>query len=1361
MTDPFELAANEFKKDSFDLAADEFTQRKLKRNEVYLSKGESNNLLTNALRSIPFIGKDLVGALEEDNPTATGMRESLVAPINSVDTFLSAQAGSLAAPFSEKWSDEAFRAGNQRVAERSRWANPNQAESGTVGKIVGGTVGIVPNLVSWPFSSASTGKTAIDVGESLPRALAATGIDTVGNMAGAAAGLLGGKSVLGQTIAGGLSNAAQDVLTKLAIQKTLETKEGQKAFEPSAESAFISGLTGGATSGVMARSQGLPFVTEKKPLVEKTQIKNAIVDSKQAIKEAKIKEAEIKLLTEPKPFEPTTPKEEGGWYTGSPEELKTTRTLEEQAVRPNADEQKAGPGHYITMSKDLAGVYGGKGGSLYRVDSPFEKPFDLNFVDPNTRVSNETLYNQMVEQLGSRTEANKALKDQGFDAITFTDPRGNKIANIFNAKNVSLEGPARRADNFVGELELLPMEERTVSPDTVAAPKTPETITAKQQLETKAKILENATDVIPKEWRDVNTLEEAKALAQNEPDISGSVVARGGRAAASGIQGTTIMSGNPFLRYIRKVAGDGRALQARLSQALVTNKTDGLATRMQKLSGNDLIATIEALQQGSRQKFALTEEVMNSLGFNQKQKDFVEAFYKHSEALLEAQNAVRKDLGFKPIEPHEGWFPDSWKGQFKTLVTNAKGHAIGYITTDTKYQQKAAKEWYANNHPGAQFSSMLYQGMQGKNNVDMFSGLSDVLALVAKNDPVLADILAKGQEAREAANNTLFGVDKHAIEKSGRVSGSEGNKPWLSRERNAKDAAKAMIDYFETAIEHAALQKPLAEINKIVTDPEITHTNAKKELQEYANHIKGQTGAVGRAINGLGDALFGDVLGVGSRVPVNAAGHLKNLMNRKFMGLNPGFLLAQLLQPAQTWAPVASVFADKLGMPQHAIIQAFANGSKWALSENLAKWYENPKLSFAPEHIKEAIKYAEDRGLHAFNELELSHRATKRAITRKAGEVADFTISTGDRMTKLPAFLGLVDMLYGHGQIPLKEAMAIAEKGVETGMTNYHPWERPRMYQKLGVLGQFAGGLTTFKHSQLNLFAKTVQEAFGKQRNPKSMLGMTAGMVFFGGITGLIGYAEADQLYGALSDMITGKKHTIREDLLQKLPELLKSGVISVASGLNWQAKVSSADLVPDTLAKAASPHLEAAGKMIGSTATAVADPTRTNMMNAVQAWMPTGFSKAAELLNVDEQGRVLGKDGLPKYEQPTSPEERASVEKARSIGRLLGVGSLYDAVQGNDLYKDREAFKAQQEKLKTLAIQIKMAYREKEFAKSVKLAKDYDKLSGVPGSGLKLLEERAKKEPVEGAMTPRQRAQGLPKDLRGVRQYETFNDGE
>lgn len=1038
------------------------------------------------------------------------------------------------------------------------------------------------------------------------------------------------------------------------------------------------------------------------------------------------------------------------WYTGSPKELTQTRTLEERSGNTNADAQKAGPGHYITLNEDMARMYGGKEGNLYSVENPFENPFDFNQVIG--RISNETRYNQLVENLGSRSEANKALKANGYDAITFTDPRGNKIANIFNAKPVKLEGSARIVKEYSEPFELIPLEERPVPEDTLMSPKSPENIQAKEVARNKVDILRKVNPELNlKEWNDVNTREEAMALSLTYKDISGSLAAKAGRNMTAGLHGTTIMSGHPMLRYIRKLANDARANIAKMSQDYITNKKDGLVTSIQKLSSKDAVPVMELLNEGDRQQFRATESTMEKLGFNDAQKNVVRSFQKAGDAELAQWNAKRTELGFKPITKREGWLPGVFKGGYKTLVWDRESNIVGMIAQDTKWQQKAAREYYLKNYPGATIGTTVHNGLGGFNKVDMFSGVNDALALIAKEDPKMALLLEKSNNARKLINNDLFNVGKHELQKRG-ISGNEGNRPWLSKEQNAKDTLRSMVDYFETAFEHHELQPLLHEINKTVSDVSFPHENVKQYLQQYGDHIAGKTGKMGTALNNVIDTSF-DAFGMGTSIPLKGLSSIKAGMSRMFMGYNPAFMAAQAAQPFQMAFPLAGMFANRMGMSQHQVASAMGRGSVWATAENMARWFDKPQLAIAPQYIKEAIEYATERGLYAFNELELAHQAIKNKYVRGFNQAADFTISTGDKMTKLPTFLGFVE-LFKDGGIDNKTAYALAEKATESSMVAYHPWERPMMYQKMGVIGQFAGGLTTFKHANINLQAKLAQEAFGEQKNIKPLAMSAAAMLLFAGITGLPAYGELDRLYSKVSELAYGEPKTIREDFLQRLPELIKSGALSAASNLNLQAKWSSADLTPDTVGKALSPHLAGAYTIGEAAARYATDPNTINRNALIMQLTPGGLKGFTEnAVMKDEQGRVLNNQGLPKFSEPRS-------EANWKLKKYTGVGLLNETIESTDTFKDRQAQTYKDKQIKDLSNKIKGAYIGNNFARGSTLLEEYKTLAG-PDAMKSLIDEIGNKTlPIDKNMGDRQRLQGVPNSYKGVKKYENYNDG-
>lgn len=919
-----------------------------------------------------------------------------------------------------------------------------------------------------------------------------------------------------------------------------------------------------------------------------------------------------------------------------------------------------------------------------------------------------------------------------------------------------IDKPLLRSEtNIPGNTDIIPYEDRIPKTDTLETPRSPQTIEAKGMERVKAQILSKvAPEASLKEWLDVNTLEEALSLSDKEKDINGGIASRAIRNLASGIHGVTIMNGHPILRYTRKLVGDARGNIAEASQRLITNNKDGLGTKIQNLSNKESIGIMKALIEGDRQQFRLNNETIDKFGFNENQKKFIEKYYNVSDSVFSRWNQVREQLGFKPVKYREGWFPGVFKGNYKTLVwdrAGSEGKIIGFIGQDTKLSQKKAIEYYKKNYPGAVIGTMTHQGLGKSNKVDSLSGLNDILNIISNDDVGMKKLLNESKEANKLINNNLFGIGKHALEKKG-IIGNEGNKPWLSEERNAKEALKSMVEYFEAAIEHHEVQVPLHEIDKIVKDPNFTHENVKQYLQQYSNHIQGITSGLGGAVNTLIDRAF-DAMGLGTNIPMKGLIAIKNGMSRMFMGFNAAFMAAQAVQPFQMAFPLAASFSKRMGLLDSTVANAMGKGSVWATAENMAKWYDNPKLSIAPEYIKNAIKYATDRGLYAFNELEASHKATENKYIRGFGKAADFTISTGDKMTKLPTYLGFVE-LFKEGGIDGTTAFALAEKATESSMVNYHPFERPMMYQKMGVIGNFAGGLTTFKHANVNLQAKLVQEAFGQQKNIKPLLYSGMVMLLTAGITGLPAYGELDTLYSKVSEMLNGKPHSIREDFLQKLPELLKSGVISAVANLNLQAKWSAADMIPDTLGKALSPHLEGAYQIGEAAAMYAKDPSIVNRNNLLMKLTPVGVKGfTEEAVMKDPQGRVLGTDGLPKFDSPRSESDWAK-------RKYTGVSLLNETIDSADLHQDRQTTIYQNKQISDLSKQIKKAYIGKEYARATTLINKYQTIAG-PEATQQLVERLGSTLPMETNTGARTRAQGLPKSIRGVERYKEYNDGQ
>ena len=236
-------------------------------------------------------GFDLSKAQEAEDPlkkkrTTLGQDLKIGAAnaVNLFDTFSTNLIGAVKNLYDTDAADKEFNDLNERIKYREQKFNPDRQEQGIVGKMVSG----IPGMVAFPSSPATTGKVALDAGESLPDALKATGIDTLGNMAAVALPPVVGKTIPGKVASGVGIGAGQDVLTKLAIQSQMKTEQGKAAFEPTLEDAMVAGLTGGALA---------PFIKNPK--------QSDIKAEQERLK--RIQEAQAKLEAERKAAEPPGP----------------------------------------------------------------------------------------------------------------------------------------------------------------------------------------------------------------------------------------------------------------------------------------------------------------------------------------------------------------------------------------------------------------------------------------------------------------------------------------------------------------------------------------------------------------------------------------------------------------------------------------------------------------------------------------------------------------------------------------------------------------------------------------------------------------------------------------------------------------------------------------------------------------------------------------------------------------------------------------------------------------------------------------------------------------------------------------------
>lgn len=185
---------------------------------------------------------------QPDEPTKpkrkTSFKEDVKIALANATNTAGLGLGSLLAPILPIDIGDKWRAQMQRGAKNiEKWANPESAEQTFGGKFAGTVATLPAQILSMPWTPATTGQEFINKGESLPRALAAAGIETLGNMAGVLAPALGAGLPTKAATAFGI-NAAQDFVTKKLLQATAKNEDTKAKYEPTFEDAVLAGTTG-------------------------------------------------------------------------------------------------------------------------------------------------------------------------------------------------------------------------------------------------------------------------------------------------------------------------------------------------------------------------------------------------------------------------------------------------------------------------------------------------------------------------------------------------------------------------------------------------------------------------------------------------------------------------------------------------------------------------------------------------------------------------------------------------------------------------------------------------------------------------------------------------------------------------------------------------------------------------------------------------------------------------------------------------------------------------------------------------------------------------------------------------------------
>lgn len=876
------------------------------------------------------------------------------------------------------------------------------------------------------------------------------------------------------------------------------------------------------------------------------------------------------------------------------------------------------------------------------------------------------------------------------------------------------------------------------------------------------------------EWDTIRDKDVALELSKDAKDISIDLKQRN---LVSGLNMEVALSNNPLLKFSRTVLRDARTAADKFSRTFITDPKVGLTPVWNKMNSEQKVKVMKDLMEADKRQVDLTPELMDELGFDKNMKQFAETFRNADNSLLGMQNKMAEELGLKPTDRRTGHFPGIFVGSYKSLAVvgeGAKKRVVAVLATDTKAQHNLAKEHLLKEYPEVKFVEQGRSGLSAfshnKYYSDIFSGWKNVLDLLGREDSRFSDVQDIVDKALLDANNALFNFNVHELAKKG-VIGNEGNKPWLNPKQNANEAFSAIVRYFEEGALHHTIQKPLKDIKDMMTASETDHMpRARKYMMDYLNKVHQQdVNDIGKAINTLLDEPFKYIptmtwdkdglikgkkkfgIGVGPGEVLKLTGALKNNMSQLYMGwFNGAFTLSQFAQPLQTGMPFLQMAASRIGASPEKVVVSLGKGFTQFMGAFTEK-VSGKKLGLDPVQ-REAFQYAIDRGLFEFSEIEKAYQGTQNVVSRAKDRLAEANMKLGEQGTRTPMFMSFVDLLVGEG-MEKQKAFEIAENLTQGAMIDYHQWERPMVYSKLGVMGGFAAGLTTFKHGfvtqQTYLAKQAIKPAAGKRSDAVlPIVYSVAAMAALTGITGVPFYSELDWLHREITDKFAGGAKSIREAVLANNPEWLNSGMISAATNMNWQSKFSSSDMIPDSTFKALSPHLEGAYRIGKAGVDMATERDAQSVRNFATAATPSGWKGIPEAaLAKDEDGNLIGKNGLPSiYRTPEEWETR----------KWTGMRSQREALEREQTWDARLQERADTERRKAIHSDYERRLVNDNLDEDAqqKLEQEYMARKGDVRELLQLWQKVA----LDKQKTEKERLEGTPNTMRGLNRWEYYN---
>lgn len=784
-----------------------------------------------------------------------------------------------------------------------------------------------------------------------------------------------------------------------------------------------------------------------------------------------------------------------------------------------------------------------------------------------------------------------------------------------------------------------------------------------------------------KSWKDEISLgertpEELKPDILKEKDLDDSWSSRAGRQLISGGKLLGYGTQNTVVRYV--VQNVDRALReaSRGIDHLILNDKTGFKPKWEKLP-KDEMAEAWATLITHEGKTELTRDQLIDLHLSDRQIDAMMALRdadNHVHAML---NEARAAVGKPPIEKRLGHLPSRFRGDFLVRARDAEGHLIHMLGANTKFGAEAIKKQMQEKFPELKFDNVTHESMHRfKDASDVQMGYQMLVDALSADDPKVKALEDAYGEYMKKQGYDMLAFKRHFKNKVG-VEGFEGGKVWEDGLTNAQEGLRSIMNYMDHAMKWAEMNKNVPNVKAILKDKDIAAAQpvATGWARAYMDQAMGRSTDMARTIDKLADFVANQT-GFGQSLMVKGIRDTKMFVTAMYLGfLNVGFSISQMAQVMQTIPAWMHMMKNKGA--EASLMKSYFDGAIDGV-----KGYAGGRESMTVLG-REAWEYAKEYGIVEPKILEDVKTLADKDMNKWLKTIATGNMTYFERMARTMAYMSWVHFLHASGEFKMGRSLYEAASSMtDMTMVDYRQHERPMIYKQMGIFGEAANALTTFKHNYysqayaLGKHRKGIEDKSG-QRGPAGGYGPIATYVgllaVMAGMVGMPGREDLDGLIRMWNKFGNVYVPTTREAMLEYLPDSVTFGPLSALSGMDISSKFSAANAIPDDWFSAFMPFAGTVGDVAKEGMEFAMNPNMTSGMQAINKASPNSLKWASEeyfkTKGVYNDPQTL--DGTIKR---TPFDQTARIMGLRSLDETRAKQNIRNVKDKDDFYEQRRA---------------------------------------------------------------------------------------